>query len=153
MGPGFPGGGQGMPGGFPGMGGPGGPGGFPGQGGRNGSAPGIGGGAAQEATYTRWVYNRDNNKYAFVIDKSGHVIQIEAIGLNNPNVHTRRGIGFGSNFASVIKAYKNPDGYEIAGDNIMVKYLVNDKVAFRLTRLGDKQPHAVTGIVISAGKG
>jgi hypothetical protein len=104
-------------------------------------------------TYTRWIYNRNNNKFAFVVNRLGQVIQIEAIGLFNPNVKTKRNIGFGSQFGAVIDAYHNPDGYDIGGDNILVKYLVNDKVAFRLTRLGDKKPHEVTGIVVSAGKG
>jgi hypothetical protein len=155
-------GGMGMPGGFPGAGGrpgggfPGAPGGgFPGApggpGGRGAGAPG--GGATESVTYTRWIYNRDNNKFAFVINRLGQVIQIEAIGLSNPRVKTKRGIGFGSHFGNVVKAYHNPDGYDIGGDNILVKYLVHDKVAFRLTRIGDKQPHQVTGIVVSAGKG
>jgi hypothetical protein len=165
----MPGGGQGFPGmpgrfpgapgapgqGFPGApsGFPGAPGGFPGAPGARGGIPGAGAGAAEAVNYTRWVYNRNNNKYAFIVDRSGRVIQIEAIGINNPRVRTKRGIGFGSTFASIMKTYQNPDGYEIAGDNIMIKYLVQDKVAFRLTRLGDKQPHTVTGIVVSAGKG
>ena len=33
-----------------------------------------------------------------------------------------------------------------------MKYLVNKKVAFRLTRLQAKKPLVVTGIVVSAGK-
>ncbi len=123
-----------------------------GAGGGGGSAP-VSGGAAESVTYTRWVYNRDNNKFGFIVNRLGQIIQLEAIGLSNPKVKTRRGIGFGSEFKNVLEAYHNPDGYEIGGDTILVKYLVNDKVAFRLTRLGDKKPHEVTGIVISAGKG
>ncbi len=124
-------------------------GGFPG---RGGGTPNVGG-PTESVTYTRWVYNRNNNKYAFIVDRNGRIIQIEAIGISSPKVRTKRGIGFGSSFASIVKAYHNPDGYEISGDNIMVKYLVQSKVAFRLSRLGDKQPHQVTGIVVSAGKG
>jgi hypothetical protein len=153
-------GGQGFPGGpgaagRGGFGGPGGAGGFGGPGGKGGggSAPPNSGGAAESVTYTRWIYNRNNNKFAFVVNRLGQVIQIEAIGLENSKVRTKRGIGFGSQFGAIIDAYHNPDGYEIGGDNILVKYLVQDKVAFRLTRLGDKKPHQVTGIVISAGKG
>ena len=133
-----------------GAGGPG----FPG-----GPPPGAGGGAPSggntqtEATkYTRWVYNRGGSKYGFIVDSQGHVVQIEAIGLQNNRVKTRKGIGFGSTFAQIIKTYGNPDGYEVGGDSLLVKYLVNKKVAFRLTRLEAKKPYVVTGIVVSAGK-
>ena len=152
------------PGGFPGQRGPGqgaptgAPGGFPGAPGSSnnpgggGGLPSGGGGAAERVQYTRWVYNRDNSKYGFIIDKTGHVVQIEAIGMTNPKVTTKRGITFGSSFASIIKAYSNPDGYEIAGDNLLVKFLVKSKVAFRMSRLEAKKPHVVTGIVVAAGK-
>jgi hypothetical protein len=149
---GYPGAPGGRPGGIPGAGGmpnmgPGG--GMPGMGGR-----GSGGTVnAETATYTRWVYNRNASKYGFIVDKFGHVVQIEAIGIANPKVKTRKGIGFGATFATIIKTYGNPESYEIAGDNITMKYLVKDKVAFRLSRLAEKKPHQVTGVVVAAGKG
>jgi hypothetical protein len=123
------------------------PGGAPGSG-----APGLGGGPTESTQYTRWVYNRGGSKYGFIIDNQGRVVQIEAIGLQNNRVKTRRGLGFGSTFAQIIKTYGTPDGYEVGGDSILVKYLVNKKVAFRLTRLRAKQPHVVTGVVVAAGK-
>lgn len=140
------GGGPGMP---PGAGGgaPGGPGGPSGAG-----VPTGNGGASDRVTFTRWVYNREGSKYAFIIDKAGHVVQIEAIGLDNAKVKTKRGIGFGSTYAAIFKTYSQPDGYEIGGDNLMVKYLVHNNVAFRLSRLGTKKPQVVTGIVVAAGK-
>ncbi len=137
-------------GGGGGQGGP--PGGMPGGAGRGGGAPAMGGGAQDRVTFTRWVYNRQGSKYAFIIDKVGHVVQIEAIGIDNNRVKTKRGIGFGATFAQVMKSYQQPDGYEIGGDNLMVKYLVHDNVAFRLSRLGTKKPQVVTGIVVAAGK-
>ena len=159
--PGVPGGSQGgPPPGFGGSGGIGGPGGAPpgyggpgaGGGRTGGGTPPSAGGAAERVTYTRWVYNRQNSKYGFVIDKMGRVVQIEAIGMENKKVTTRRGVGFGATFAELIKKYNQPDGYEIGGDNILVKYLVRQKVAFRLSRLGPKKPQVVTGIVVAAGK-
>jgi len=143
--------GAGMP---PGMRGgpPGGFGGPPGMGGGSG-APRGNGGAAESATYTRWIYHRNGSQYGFVFDKFNHVVQIEAIGLQNSKVKTSRGIGFGSTFAQIIKNYQAPDGYEISGDNVLVKYLSKAKVAFRLSRLGDKQPQVVTGVVVAAAKG
>lgn len=142
--PGVPGG---PPGGFPGGGG-----GFPGAGPGGGGPPAGFGGAAETAAYTRWVYNRSGSKYGFVIDKFGRVVQIEAIGLSNPKVKTRRGISFGDTFAELIKTYRTPDGYEIAGDNVLVKFLRTSRVAFRLSRLGPKKPQVVTGIVVAAGR-
>ena len=127
-----------------------GPTGGPGGGGRGGSV-----GSQQnsdDVVYTRWVYKRNNSRYAFVFDKFNRVVQIEAIGLSNRSVKTKRGITFGSSFASVIKAYKAPDGYEVNGDHIVVRYLVRDRVAFRMSKVKEGQPHVVTGIVVAAGK-
>jgi hypothetical protein len=120
-----------------------------------GVGPAGGGGAQTDANrilYTRWVYRRGSSKYAFVVDKFNRVVQIEAIGLADSKVGTSRGIRFGSTFANVIKAYNVPDAYEISGDSIVIRYLVRDHVAFRLSRLKAKEPHRVTGIVVAAGK-
>ncbi len=158
--PGVPGGPEfsGMPPGMmptegqPGMGAPAMPGlskpGVPGGGGRV-----TGGGvSATGVIFTRWVYNRNNCRYGFVMDKFNRVVQIEAVGMSSRAIQTRRGIRFGSDFASVIKKYNAPDGYDISGDSILVRYLLRDRVAFRLSRLAPKKPHQVTGIVIAAGK-
>jgi hypothetical protein len=143
------------PGGPPGGGPPGGVPGVPG-------SPGAGGpvGGSDKVIFTRWVYNRAGSKYGFVFDKFGRAIQIEAIGIANPRVHTARGIAFGSSFAQIIKKYNRnpdgsantPDGYEISGDTLVVRYLVKNKVAFRLSRLGKDKPQVVTGIAVAAGK-
>lgn len=126
---------------------------------RNGGGPagpgGIGGGGGDTGgriLFTRWIYNRNGSKYGFVLDKSNRVVQIEAIGLSNPKVKTQRGITFGSTFAQLIRKYNAPDGYEISGDNVVVRFLVRNKVAFRLSRLGPNKPQVVTGIVVAAGK-
>ena len=106
-------------------------------------------------TFTRWIYNRNGSKYGFILDKFSRVVQIEAIGLSIPKARTTRGIGFGSSFAQIIKAYRgfSPDGYEINGNTIVVRFLSRHRVAYRLTRLGQNKPHVVTGIVVAAGKG
>ncbi len=125
----------------------------PGGGSAGGGAGSIGGsGSGSPVTYTRWIYKRNNSRYAFVLDKFNRVIQIEAIGLRNSSVKTRRGITFGSSFSSIIKAYGAPDAYEINGDTVVVRYLVRDHVAFRLSRLDAKKPQVVTGVVVAAGK-
>ncbi|HVT14395.1 MAG TPA: hypothetical protein VHE55_19180 [Fimbriimonadaceae bacterium] len=123
-----------------------------GGGGNNGGAGGVGASDSDRVTYTRWIYNRNASKYAFILDKFDHVIQCEAIGIQPGRVKTRRGVTFGSSFATILKKYGAPDGYEISGDNIVVRYLSKDKCAFRLSRLGENTPSVVTGIVVAAGK-
>ncbi len=123
-----------------------------GGGGRLGGGGGGGGQATNNVAFTRWVYRRGPSKYGFVMDNHMRVVQIEAIGLNDPRARTRRGIGFGATFAQIIKKYNAPDGYEIGGDNLMVRYLQRAKVAFRMNRLAPNKPHQVTGIVVAAGK-
>ncbi len=111
----------------------------------------AGAGQAANTQFTRWIYNRNGSKYGFVIDNNNRVVQIEAIGMQNKNVRTSRGLGFGSNFATIMKTYGNPDGYEISGDTILIRYLRSRNVAFRLNRLTSKKPHVVTGVVVAAG--
>ncbi len=123
-----------------------------------GSAPSGGGGTTTSTSgdFTRLVYTKSGSKFGFVLDKFNRVVQIEAIGLQNSRVKTRRGIGFGSTFSQVMKAYgvsSPPDGYDVAGDQVTVKFLTRQRVAFRLTKLGGRQAHVVTGIVVAAGKG
>ncbi|MBS1724185.1 MAG: hypothetical protein JSS66_14675 [Armatimonadetes bacterium] len=123
---------------------------------RGGSASmGAGGstqGSGSVVHYTRWVYNRGGSRYAFVLDKFNRVVQIEAVGMYDGRVKTKRGAMFGTSFGSLIKKYNAPDGYEISGDTIVMRYLNMDRVAFKLQRVGAKKPHVVTGIVVAAGK-
>ncbi len=122
-----------------------------------GGAPGGGGGntAAETSTFTRWQYTKNGTKLSFIIDKFNRVLQIEAIGLVNKNISTKRGVGFGNTFQTVMNKYapaNEPDGYDLAGNNFTIRFLTRSRVAFRLTQLGGKTPHVVTGIVVSAGK-
>lgn len=133
-----------------GTGGPGPGGADPGSGG--GGAGGSTQGSSSLVTYTRWVYNRNSSRYAFVLDKYNHVVQIEAIGYWNKNVRTKRGVSFGSSFGSLIKKYNAPDGYEINGETMVVRFLNRDRVAFKLQKVDPKKPAVVTGIVVAAGK-
>lgn len=135
----------------------GGPQGGPQAGGPSGGGGGVGGGGAAgqnsgRILFTRWVYKRGNSRFAFVLDKFNKVIQIEAIGSSDSRVYTNRGIKYGSQVKDIILRYGAPDAYEIAGDQIVMRYLINSKVAFRLNRLKTDKPHVVTGIVVAAGK-
>lgn len=123
------------------------PGGF----GAGGGAPRGGNMASGSSKYTRWIYNRPNSKYAFVVNGDGKIVQCEAVGIRDSNVRTNKGTSFGSTFTTLIKSYGNPDGYEIAGDTFVVKFLKKHKVAFRLSRLDPNRPHVVTGVVVAGG--
>lgn len=126
--------------------------------GGGGSGGNGGGGAAgpsgpgERVTFTRWVYNRGGAKYGFVMDRFMRVVQIEVVGYNDRKARTKRGVVFGSTFATIVKKYGAPDAYEIGGDSLMIRYLRRAKVAFRLNRLGANRPHTVTGILVAAGK-
>lgn len=140
---------SGPPGGIPGFGGMGrAGGGMPGMG---AGAP-VGGGASESAEFTRWVYNRSGSRYGFIVNKQNQIVQIEAVGLKDGKVTTRRNVRFGETFANVLKKHGDPDGYEISSDTIVVRYLKNDKVAFRFNKLKKDGPFQVTGMVVSAGK-
>lgn len=123
----------------------------PGGGGRLAGAGGSTQGNSSLVQFTRWVYNKGTSKYAFVLDKFNRVVQIEAFGLWDGKVKTRRGAKFGSSFGTLINKYSAPDGYELNGDTIVMRYLNRDNVAFRLQRTDPKKGHVVTGIVVAAG--
>ncbi|MBV6457633.1 MAG: hypothetical protein HONBIEJF_00749 [Fimbriimonadaceae bacterium] len=137
----------------PSQGGPGmGPGAAPSGGGGGARAGGGSTGGDAGVMFTRWVYEKGGSRYGFILDNKMRVVQIEGIGMADSRVRTSRGITLGSQFKQIVKTYGAPDGYEIAGDNIVMRYLVRQKVAFRLSRLDPKKPHQVTGIVVAAGK-
>lgn len=137
-------------------------GGFGGFGGGGGGGGGQGGDNAGSATmasvggpprFTRWTYREPVSRYTFIVDKNLRIVQIEAVcGAVDPKVKSAKGIKFGSTFADVLRKYGNPDAFEIGGDTIVMRYLLRNKIAFRLNRLGPKQPHTVTAMVVSAGK-
>lgn len=124
----------------------------PPRGGGGGGAAAASSGPGERVYFTRWVYNQPAGKYAFIMNKQNQVVQIETIGFDDKKVRTKKGIGFGATFKDLILKYGAPDAYEIAGDNITVRYLIKNKVAFKLTRVKPNGPQVVTGIVVAAGK-
>jgi hypothetical protein len=73
--------------------------------------------------------------------------------MDDPKVHTNRGITFGATFKQLMQKYGNPDAFEIGGDTLVMRYLARSHVAFRLNRLDTDKPHEVTAIVVAGGKG
>lgn len=157
MPPGFSPGGMGMPGRgggvMPGGGMPGMPAGIPGMGAPGGAAPGWGGGQqAANVQFTRWVYNRPNSRYSFVLDRFNRVVQIETMGFGDTRPVTSRGVRFGTSFGDIIRRHGAPDAYDLMGDSMIIRYLNRDRVAFRLARVRPNGPFQVVGIVVAAGK-
>lgn len=146
------GGGQGPPPGFRGPGGPAGAGGFGGAGAQGAGAQ-VGSGTGPTSTYMRWVYKRTASQYSFIIDRLDRVVQIEVTGMGDPKVRTNKGVTFGATFKELMTKYGIPDAYEINGDQLVMRYLSKDHVAFRLNRLQTDQPHEVTAIVVAGGRG
>lgn len=129
--------------------------GAPSAGGPAGAGAGGGGGVSgvQDTQYVRWVYRLGPaSSVNVVLNKFNKVVQIEAVGIRNARARTSKGITLGSTLSQVIKAYLDPDGYEVAQDYFMVKFLQRSKVAFRFARENDKSPYRCTGIVVSAGR-
>lgn len=127
-------------------------------GGGGGQAPAAGGGAVGSAaepanTYMRWVYKRTASQYSFIIDRLDRVVQIEVTGMDDSKVKTRKGVTFGATFHDLMKIYGIPDAYEINGDQLVMRYLAKNHVAFRLNRLQTDHPHEVTAIVVAGGRG
>jgi hypothetical protein len=136
-----------------------------GRGGGAGPAP-VGGGrgpvggpagggnmGSTETTFVRWVYRRNaGGSVNVVLNNHNKVVQIEAIGVTNPNIRTSKGVTLGSSMATVMRLYQTPDSYEVGSNYFMVRFLQKHRVAFRLTRENEKAPYRVTGIVVSAGK-
>lgn len=161
--------GPGAPGGPPVAASPGGAGGGPGGLGKGGGGqsgpgamaapgmPGMGGGGAGgfegevSTKYTRWIYKRGAAMYAFIVDDSNRVIQIDASGLSGAAI-VSGGIRLGSSFSDVMRVYKKPDGYTFKGEIMEMRFLVNSGVLFQLHEDGATRTQRVVYISVSAGK-
>jgi hypothetical protein len=101
----------------------------------------------------RWIYRRGaGSSVNFVLNKFNKVVQIEVIGIANSAARTSKGVTLGSAMSTVIQKYGDPDGYDIATDYFMVRFLRTNNVAFRFARENNNTPYRCTGIVVSAGK-
>ena len=165
---------SGPPGGYGGPtggfgGGP--PGGFGGEGDGSGF-PSAGGGAtgggiggfgqtvstlAQQQEVT-WIYNRKvkNNlvSYNFLIGPNGNVVQILVSGYSDAATKTKRGIGLGSTYKDVVKAYGYPEEHARYGRVLVASYRSRAHVSFQfLNETPQSNPFAsgnkVIGITIA----
>ena len=145
-------------GGFPGSGGASGSGGFPGSGGASGGAsnaggtgmgglpiiPGSGGESSGPSEETVWWYKfpQQGRFYAFLFNKQGRVIQIQAHGFrprpntpvakNMPTAVTAQGVTLGMQLGAVLKNYGWSNDGEHVGDYVVLRYgMGQDRVAFQ----------------------
>ena len=149
--PGFGGPSGGGPAGMPGSGGPMGMPGMPGSGGGRMGMPGMpgsGGGGAAGATSlptlpgsgggpsqeTIWWYKYPQQGlfYAFLLNKQGQVIQIQAHGYKPdpkaPTARTAKGITLGAPFGSILKNYGWSSDGEHIGEYLVMRYDSRDRV-------------------------
>lgn len=160
LGPSLP--GFGGSGGFPGIGGAPGSSGSPGSGGAPGSAggaggsvggtgtgglpiiPGSGGESSGPSEETVWWYKfpQQGRFYAFLFNKQGRVIQIQAHGFrphpntpvakNMPAPVTAQGITLGMQLGAVLKNYGWSNDGEHVGDYVVLRYGAGqDRIAFQ----------------------
>ena len=142
-----------------GFGGP--PGGFGGGDPRGGGNAGGGVGGfgntvstlAQQQEVT-WVYNRkvknDLVSYNFLIGPNGNVIQIRVAGYSDSATKTKRGIGLGSTYKDVVKAYGYPEEHARYGRVLVASYRSRAHVSFQfLNQTPQSNPFASGNKVIA----
>ncbi len=123
----------------------------------DGGAPqGSGGGgnagaqdSSEESKEVTWWYHdlRNGLHKSFLFNKDGRVIQIQEYGYDQKRKgdRTRKGVGLGSNLNIILKQYGwSPEGTR-SGDNLVMKYGNQYRVAFQLVK------NNVVGITIAAG--
>jgi hypothetical protein len=127
---------MGMAGGMPGSGG--GPMGMAGGGGGGAAAtnglptlPGSGGGPSQETIWW-YKYPQQGLFYAFLLNKQGQVIQIQAHGYKPdakaPTARTAKGITLGAPFGSILKNYGWSSDGEHIGEYLVMRYDSHERV-------------------------
>lgn len=151
---------QGAPGGGGAPSSSGGGGGLPGFGGKQSDGDGggsqrAGGGTAnaqdsseESREVTWWYHDLPNGLHkSFLFNKDGRVIQIQEYGHDQKRKgdRTRKGVGLGSNLNSVLKQYGWSSDGTRSGDNLVMKYGNQYRVAFQLVK------NNVIGITIAAG--
>ena len=108
---------------------------------------------AQQQEVT-WVYNRkvknDLVSYNFLIGPNGNVIQIRVAGYSDSATKTKRGIGLGSTYKDVVKAYGYPEEHARYGRVLVASYRSRAHVSFQfLNQTPQSNPFASGNKVIA----
>ena len=73
-----------------------------------------------------WIYYRkfNNNQvaYEFLIGPNGNVSQIRVSGYSGGDIYTKRGVGLGSTYRTVLKAYGYPEDHQQVGRILVTSY-------------------------------
>ncbi len=119
-----------------------------GAGGSNGGNTGAQDGSEESREVTWWYHDLPNGLHkSFLFNKDGRVIQIQEYGHDQKRKgdRTRKGVGLGSNLNNVLKQYGWSNEGTRSGDNLVMKYGSQYRVAFQLVK------NNVIGITIAAG--
>ena len=95
------------------------------------SIPGSGGGPSQETIWW-YKYPQQGLFYAFLINKQGQVIQIQAHGYKpdpkTPTARTAKGITLGAPFGAILKDYGWSSDGEHIGEYLVMRYDSREKI-------------------------
>ncbi len=119
-----------------------------GAGGGTGGNAGAQDGSEESREVTWWYHDLSSGLHkSFLFNKDGRVIQIQEYGHDQKRKgdRTRKGVGLGSNLNSVLKQYGWSSEGTRSGDNLVMKYGNQYRVAFQLVK------NNVIGITIAAG--
>ena len=102
--------------------------------------------ASREVTW--WYHDLLNGLHkSFLFNKDGRVIQVQEYGhdKNRKGDRTRKGVALGSNLNAVLRAYGWSNEGTRNGDNLMMRYGRQYRVAFQMVK------NTVVGITIGVG--
>ena len=83
----------------------------------------------------------------FLFNKDGRVIQVQEYGYdkNHKGGKTKKGVALGSNLSNVLRSYGWSNEGTRSGDNLMMRYGRQFRVAFQMVK------NTVVGITIGVG--
>lgn len=101
----------------------------------------------QEVT---WKYKFPKNKtLEFIINPDGRIMQIAAFGTDWPTLKTSKGIALGvSTYKDLLGKYGFPEGQDVSGNNLVMRYVNKHRVIFTLLGMPGKMPYTVVGVTI-----
>ena len=113
-------------------------------------APAGGGNGDEESTreVTWWYHDMQNGLHkSFLFNKDGRVIQVQEYGYdkNHKGGKTKKGVALGSNLSTVLRSYGWSNEGTRSGDNLMMRYGRQFRVAFQMVK------NTVVGITIGVG--
>ncbi len=100
--------------------------------------------------FTRWTFQRKSSRYSFVLNPNGEILLIEAQGLEDSKVQTKKNITLGDLFSKAIAQYGNPDKYTKIKNNLLVNYQNKYGLVLGITKENHSSKYLISQIIISA---